>query len=293
MSDYVLNKLISKRTSFLNIDTLLKITLGLVLFTILSFAFVYAETISVDVDGTTYDVEYTATGMTVSAIEADLDFISLILAVDVTDSPGILDITLDRSFFDSTFNGLDEDFIILADGTEPTFTETTSNSQSRILHIELPSGTEDVEIIGSVFGNSSIPVEEPVVEEPVVEEPVVEEPVVEEPVVEEPVVEEPVVEDKPIVTTPKVEDKPIVTTPKVQCGPGTILKDGACVLDQRCGPGTILKDGACVLDSTLKPTQTSVKGIGKELVMGVVVAFVVAGTVGLILGIMSKASKSS
>ena len=268
MSDYVLNKLISKRTSFLNIDTLLKITLGLVLFTILSFALVYAETISVDVDGTTYDVEYTATGMTVSAIEADLDFISLILAVDVTDSPGILDITLDRSFFDSTFNGLDEDFIILADGTEPTFTETTSNSQSRTLHIELPSGTEDVEIIGSVFGNSSIPVEEPVVEEPVVE-------------------------DKPIVTTPKVEDKPIVTTPKVQCGPGTILKDGACVLDQRCGPGTILKDGACVLDSTLKPTQTSVKGIGKELVMGVVVAFVVAGTVGLILGIMSKASKSN
>jgi len=283
MSDYVVEKLISKRTSFLSVDTLLKITLGLVLFTILSFAFVYAETISVDVDGTTYDVEYTATGMTVSAIEADLDFISLILAVDVTDSPGILDITLDRSFFDSTFNGLDEDFIILADGTEPTFTETTSNSQSRTLHIELPSGTEDVEIIGSVFGNSSIPVEEPVVEEPVVEEPVV----------EEPVVEEPVVEDKPIVTTPKVEDKPIVTTPKVQCGPGTILKDGACVLDQRCGPGTILKDGACVLDSTLKPTQTSVKGIGKELVMGVVVAFVVAGTVGLILGIMSKASKSS
>ena len=257
MSDYVVEKLISKRTSFLNVNTFLKITLGLVLFTILSFALVYAETISVDVDGTTYDVEYTATGMTVSAIEADLDFISLILAVDVTDSPGILDITLDRSFFDSTFNGLDEDFIILADGTEPTFTETTSNSQSRILRIDLPSGTEDVEIIGSAFGNPSIPVEEPVIEEPV------------------------------------IDDNPIVTTPKIQCGPGTILKDGACVLDQRCGPGTILKDGTCVLDSTSKPTQTSVKGMGKELVMGVVVAFIVAGTVGLILGIMSKASKSN
>ena len=240
MSDYVVEKLISKRTSFLNVNTFLKITLGLVLFTILSFALVYAETISVDVDGTTYDVEYTATGMTVSAIEADLDFISLILAVDVTDSPGILDITLDRSFFDSTFNGLDEDFIILADGTEPTFTETTSNSQSRILRIDLPSGTEDVEIIGSAFGNPSIPVEEPVIEEPV------------------------------------IDDNPIVTTPKIQCGPGTILKDGTCVLD-----------------STSKPTQTSVKGMGKELVMGVVVAFIVAGTVGLILGIMSKASKSN
>ncbi|MDH3361470.1 MAG: hypothetical protein OEL56_03625 [Nitrosopumilus sp.] len=287
MSDYVVEKLISKRTSFLNVNTFLKITLGLVLFTILSFALVYAETISVDVDGTTYDVEYTATGMTVSAIEADLDFISLILAVDVTDSPGILDITLDRSFFDSTFNGLDEDFIILADGTEPTFTETTSNSQSRILRIDLPSGTEDVEIIGSAFGNPSIPVEEPVIEEPVIEEPVIEEPVIEEPVIEEPVIEEPVIEE------PVIDDNPIVTTPKIQCGPGTILKDGACVLDQRCGPGTILKDGTCVLDSTSKPTQTSVKGMGKELVMGVVVAFIVAGTVGLILGIMSKASKSN
>ena len=65
------------------------------------------------------------------------------------------------------------------------------------------------------------------------------------------------------------------------------------MLDQTCGPGTILKDGVCVLDSTPQPTQTSVKGMGKELVMGVIAAFVIAGTVGLILGIMSKASKSS
>ena len=54
--------------------------------------------------------------------------------------------------------------------------------------------------------------------------------------------------------------KPLDTTPKTQCGPGTVLKDGACVLDERCGPGTVLKDGACVLDST---TQTSSSG-GKE-----------------------------
>ena len=251
----------SERISFPNAGTLLKISLGLVLFTIISFALVYAETIPVDVAGTTYDLEYAVTGMTVSSIEADLEFVSLVMTVDVTDSPGILDVTLDRAFFDSTFNGLDDDFIILADGDEPTFTETASNSQSRTLRIELPSGTEEVEIIGSVFGGSLIPPEEPAVEEPAV------------------------------VTPPAVEDKPVVTTPKVQCGPGTILQDGACVLDQRCGPGTILQDGACVLDSTPKPT--SVKGMGKELVIGVVAAFVVAGTIGLVLGIMSKASKSS
>jgi len=283
MNNYAVEKLTSERITFPNVNTLLKISLGLVMFTIISFALVYAETIPVDVDGTSYDIQYTATGMTVSAIEADTDFVSLILAVDVTDSSGTLDITLDRAFFDSTFEGLDDDFIILADGDEPIFTEIENTSESRTLSIELPSGTEEIEIIGTAFGSSIIPVQEPAVEEPAVEEPAV----------EEPAVEEPAVEEKPVVTPPKVEEKPAVTQPKVQCGPGTILKDGACVLDERCGPGTILKDGACVIDTTPQPTQTSVKGIGKELIIGVVAAFVVAGTVGLILGIMSKASKSS
>ena len=92
----------------------------------ISFALVYAETIPVDVEGTSFDVNYDVTGMTLSNISADTDFISLILTVDVTASSGILDITLDRSFFDSTYEGLDDDFIILADGDEPTFSETDS-----------------------------------------------------------------------------------------------------------------------------------------------------------------------
>ena len=57
-----------------NINSLLKISLGLILFTILTTAMVYAETISVDVEGNSFDVEYDATGLTVSNIEADLDF---------------------------------------------------------------------------------------------------------------------------------------------------------------------------------------------------------------------------
>jgi len=81
-------------------------------------------------------------------------------------------------------------------------------------------------------------------------------------------------------------------TPKTQCGPGTILKDGACVLDERCGPGTVLKDGACVLESTPKSSEISVKGIGKELIIGTVAALAIAGIIGIILGVISKASKS-
>ena len=39
----------------------------------------YAETISIDVDGTDYDIDYTVSGMSVSGIESDSDFISLII----------------------------------------------------------------------------------------------------------------------------------------------------------------------------------------------------------------------
>jgi hypothetical protein len=230
----------------------------------LSTALVYAETMSVDVEGNSFDIEYDATGMTVSGIEADTDFISLILTVDVTASSGTLEITLDRSFFDSTYQGLDDDFILLADGDEPNFSETNTSPQSRTLSIELPAGTEEIEIIGSVFGQT------PTVEPPVVETPIVEPPVVETPVVE----------------------TPVDNTPKTQCGPGTVLKDGACILDERCGPGTVLKDGACVLDSTTQ-TSSSSKGMGKESVMGFVAAFVIAGIVAVILGIIARASKSS
>jgi len=271
----------SERLHLPNVNSLLKISLGLILFTIISSAFVYAETLSVDIEGSSFDVEYTSTGVTVSGVEVDLDFISLILTVEVSDS-GTLDITFDRSFFDALYeirDGIivDDIFIILADGDEPNFTETETTTQSRTLSIELPAGTEEVEIIGSVFDNPATEtVEEPTetVEEPTetVEEPTE--------TVEEPTetVEEP---------TETVEE-----TPKTQCGPGTVLKDGACVLDERCGPGTVLKDGACVVESTPKSSGISEKGMGKELIVGTVAALAVAGVIAIILGVISKASKS-
>jgi len=257
---------------FPNVNSLLKISLGLILFTIISSAFVYAETGSVNIEGNSFDVEYTTTGMTVSGFEADLDFISLILTVEVSDSTGTLDITFDRSFFDSIYEGLDDDFIILADGDEPNFTETETTTQSRTLSIELPSGTEEVEIIGSVFGNPAAEPEETMEEETMMEE------TMEEETMEEETMEEPA--------------ETVEETPKTQCGPGTILQNGACVLDERCGPGTVLKDGACVVESTPKSSETSVKIDTRELITGVVAALAIAGVIVIILGVISKASKS-
>ncbi|MFB5609734.1 MAG: hypothetical protein ACE5Q5_05895, partial [Nitrosarchaeum sp.] len=78
--------------------------------------------------------------------------------------------------------------------------------------------------------------------------------------------------------------------PKVECGAGTILKDGACVLDERCGAGTILQDGECVAEPTTDSAPA--QGLGKQLVVALVASFVIAGIVGVVFALMSKASKS-
>lgn len=313
--------------NLVNGNILLKISLGLIFFTILSSAFVYAEIISVNVDGTNYDVDYTATGMSVSGIESDPDFISLIISVDVTDSPGVLDITFDRTFFDSIYDGVDDDFIILADGDEPNFSETQTTSTSRTLSIELPSGTEEIEIIGSVFGR--ILEETPSEPEETPEEPTSKQipatfvdPSKDPKVYVERYVTESSYKtwfednysdytfyealdiskselDKLIAEIEKEnsEPAPVETseepTKTTECGPGTILKDGACVLDERCGPGTILMDGVCVAEPKTTPSQSpSFKGLGKELGYGLIAAFIVTGAIAIILALMSKASKS-
>ena len=249
-----------------NVSSLLKISLGLIFFTLLSTALVYAETISVDIEGTSYDIDYTSEQVIVKSIIAEYeptqDYAGLIIEVEVTGDSGTLDFVFDRSFFDSTFDGLDDEFFVVADGDFTDFSETETTSQSRSLSIGVPAGTLDIEIVGTVFNPTPITVDDSAAEEAAIK---------------------------------AAEDKvSAVTNPNpTQCGPGTILKDGACILDERCGPGTILKDGVCILDSTYQPTTTSVKGLGKDLMMGLIAAIAIAGVVGIILGILAKASKSN
>jgi len=257
-----MNNLKSERVAYLpNVNSLMKISLGLIFFTILSTAFVYAETISADVDGTSFDIVYTTMGMNIVGIESDTESMSLILSVDVTDLNGKLDVILDRSFFDSVYDDVDDLFFILADGDEVISEEIQTTSQSRTLSITVPYGTEELEIIGSVFNSS-------------VEEIIVEEIIVEEIIVEEIIVEEIIVND----------------VPDNECGPGTILENNVCVLDKRCGPGTILEGNACVLDSNL--VKSSTPGHTKELIMSVTTALGIAGVIGIILAIIARANKN-
>ena len=158
-------------------------------------------------------------------------------------------------------------FFVLADGDETISQEIETTSESRSLIIDVPSGTEELEIIGSVFG---------IIKElpSVIETPVIETPVIETPVIETPVIETPVIE------TPSTNE----------CGPGTVLENDVCILDQRCGPGTVLENDVCILDST--PAKSTSSGNSKELIMGVTVAFVIAGVIGIIFAIISKANKN-
>lgn len=261
--------------------------LSAALLIVLAPIFAYAEsgTIPVDVSGTTYNIDFEADDVTINAISADLDFISILLEVEVTGAPGVLEITFDREYFDSTFEGSDEPYIILADGDEPIFEETETTSETRTLRIELPTGTEEVEVIGSqlldgTFGEITIKEEAPIEEPEIVPE------------------EVPTEEEIPEETVPEEEAPVEETTPEVEtdkCGPGTILKDGACVLDERCGPGTHFEDGVCVLDE--KEPETEGASLGgsstSQLVIPTIIGFGIAFIVMIILWLIGRAGRSN
>ena len=262
--------------------------LSAALLLVLAPVFAYAEpgTIPVDVSGTSYNIDFEADGVTITAILADLDVPSILLEVEVTGAPGILEITFDREYFDSTFEGSDDTFIIISDGgEEPTFEETETTSETRTLRIELPTGTEEVEIIGSqlldgTFGEITIKEETQMEEPEVIPE---EEVPTEEEIPEETMPEE----ETPMEETPTMEEE------TSKCGPGTILKDGACVLDERCGPGTHFEDGACVLDEKEPATEeVSLGGSNtSQLVIPAIIGFGIAFIVMIILWLIGRAGR--
>ncbi|MEW6044296.1 MAG: hypothetical protein AB1608_08530 [Thermoproteota archaeon] len=264
-----------------------------------NIAFGEPGTASVDVNGSTYEVSYDATGLTVDGMEADPATSTLTVLITTTDVSPVLEITLERSFFDSKTDGADDDFFVLAGIEEADFEEDRGET-ARVLTITVPSGADSIDIIAlgtTGFASAETTPEEPEeVPEETPEEPPQEETPVEEP---EPT-EEPETQCGPgtvlkdgvcvVEETPQpVPEEPTETEPETQCGPGTVLKDGVCVLDERCGPGTIFKDGACVLEETPQPSPS--RGTTFELVAPAVAAFVIAFIIMIILWAIGRASR--
>ncbi len=236
---------------------------------VLSTGVVYAETSPVDVDGVSFDVNYIGTGVTVSSIVADSDFVSLNFNVLVPEVPGTLQVTVERAFLDSRDLSTNTDipFIVTIDGETGTFTEVTS-AENRILDITLPAGSILVEIVGSQFG--LVTIETPMTEAPIAMEDT----------------------ELPPIVMESTELPPIemMQKPVTMCGDGTILKDNVCTLSEMCGEGTTLVDGQCVADPTVA-TEAPVKGLGIQLITSLIIGFVIAGIVGVVLAVISKASK--
>jgi hypothetical protein len=266
----------------------------------------------VTVNDSTFDVNYDATGLEVTEIEADVETSTVTVFVTTSDVSSTLQITLDRNFFDSKLDGEDFDFLVLADGLDTTFQES-SDDVSRTLAIDVPSGTISIDIIalGSTSFASSAPTEQPT-EEPVEQSTEESEESTEQPTESEvpeetiPSAETPqdelacgpgtILKDGECVlqAEPKEETAPTTETPKdeLTCGPGTILKDGACVLDETCGPGTTLVDGTCVLEQTPTPQATESKGLAFNFIAPIVAAFVISFIIMMILWAIGRLGRN-
>ena len=132
----------------------LKIAFVTVLIATIMIPSAFAETISVEIDSITYDIDYSSNSVILKSAIPDLDFISLLFETEVSGSSGDVSITFERDFFDAKIGTIDDDFFILSDGDEIEF-EESKDDKSRTLSFSLSSGTEEIEIIGTILAGNS------------------------------------------------------------------------------------------------------------------------------------------
>ena len=97
----------------------------------------------------TFDVEYTIKGGTIKDITVDSSNFALVVEIESIEE-GVITLDLSREFVDAKKqDGKDETFIILIDGIETTYLESTSGSKSRTISINFEDGDKIIEIIGT------------------------------------------------------------------------------------------------------------------------------------------------
>lgn len=107
------------------------------------------NTMSVNVNDTAFNVDYTISNGKVVKISHDAQATSLIINLATLEN-GELTISVPRMLLDSKIGNYDEDFFVLLDGEETDFEETIA-SIDRTLTITFPKGAEEIEIIGTKF----------------------------------------------------------------------------------------------------------------------------------------------
>jgi len=98
---------------------------------------------------TPFDV--TSDGVTIQSHQLDYETMSIIFAVEVSESPGTLKIAFDRDFFDAIYQGHDDEFLIIVDGDLISYSEVRNTPYYRTIQFELYDGVEEVEIFGTTI----------------------------------------------------------------------------------------------------------------------------------------------
>ena len=180
----------------------------IVAFTIFSLVpAAFADSISVDIGESTYEIEYTSNGVELKSATADMDFMSLIFQVEVLDNKGEIEFNFDRDFFDAKLGSEDDGFFVIADGDELSFEETKDNSYRTIV-FSIDPGTEEIEIVGSQIAGISYLIEK-----------------------EEAEIEAAIEAEEEAIAAAEAEEAEVISILEEQCGEGTILEDGVCVLE--------------------------------------------------------------
>jgi len=180
-----------------------KIILAFAIFTVISvIPGAFADSISVDIEDSTYEIDFTSVDVEIKSVTADTNFMSLIFEIDVLSKNGQLEFNFDRDFFDAKLGSEDDDFFVLVDGDELSFEESKDDFYRNIVFSVVP-GSEEIEIIGSQIVGISYLLEKEAEIQIQIE-------------VEEQAIEE--------------QEAEIISKLQELCGEGTILEDGVCVL---------------------------------------------------------------
>ena len=235
----------------------------------------FADTVSTDIDSVSYDIEYTGNNVVLKSATADLDFISLIFETEVTGSEGDVSITLQRDFFDAKIGYSDDDFFILSDGDEIEFEETKDDT-SRTLSFSLSSGTEEIEIIGTILANNSFLIEQ--------------EQQAENSAAQAQADADAAAQAQADAAAQAQADADAAAQAQADADAKNAEEEKLEKLMNSCGDGTVFENGECVLSNMEKNAKNVNHG---SLIYSVVIGLMIGITITLILwGIGKKSHKS-
>ncbi len=126
------------------------LALSLLILVVFSILPAFADTgIMSVVAGKTYQVGYTASGLTVQGIQTNPTYEELTASVQVSSPNASLELTIPRALLDSKQGSSDIPFIVVIDGTLGNAEEKNPTADTRTIVIPLSPDNKQIEIIGT------------------------------------------------------------------------------------------------------------------------------------------------